>query len=118
MNARRVLIVGNGGIALELVHALLSTQACQVMIITCKFSSRLEFRVDSPPLRVTRFYVGRDTVYGSQYHCILAMLILGKLFSVPLSFQAGISTATVYTPVSLTCGVIHYSSGSGGVVDS
>ena len=30
VGARRVLIVGNGGIALELVHAIISSQACQV----------------------------------------------------------------------------------------
>lgn len=35
-DARRVLILGNGGIALELVHALASSKTCQVWHIYCR----------------------------------------------------------------------------------
>lgn len=32
VDAKAVLVVGNGGIAMELVHSLVSRQACQVCV--------------------------------------------------------------------------------------
>lgn len=40
MDAKVVLVVGNGGIAMELVHSLVSKQACQVWCypVNCKLA--------------------------------------------------------------------------------